>query len=115
MEFFDAINRAAIMVIPRKPFYDWLNSVESGVGTDEMANKEKDHTIYLLPDFEEQFQLEGYLKKIYQKIFRNELAAWYTEESLWPEGLTYEMFTEWFEIRISTVVYDTPDEEIEKD
>ncbi|MBN2620322.1 hypothetical protein JXB22_04450 [candidate division WOR-3 bacterium] len=48
-------------------------------------------------------------------IFKNELTAWYTDESLWPKNLTWDMFTAWFEIRISTVIYDTVDEEIEKD
>ncbi|MBN2620321.1 hypothetical protein JXB22_04445 [candidate division WOR-3 bacterium] len=47
MEFFDTINRTAIMVIPQQLFYDWLNSIEPGTGDDEMANKEKDS--YNLP------------------------------------------------------------------
>jgi len=115
MEFFDTINRTAIMVIPQQPFYDWLNSIEPGTGDDEMANKEKDHTIYLLPDFEDPSQLDTYIKEMSKTIFKNELTAWYTDKSLWPKNLTWDMFTAWFEIRISTVIYDTVDEEIEKD
>jgi hypothetical protein len=115
MEFFDTINRAAIMVIPKQPFYDWLNSIEPGTGNDEMANKEKDHTIYLITDFEDPSLLDTHIKEMFRTIFKNELAAWYTDKSLWPKNLNWDTFTAWFEIRISTVIYDTVDEEIEKD
>jgi len=115
MEFFEAINRIAIVIIPKKPFYDWLNSIEPGEGTDEEASEDKDNTVYLIPDFDEQFEIEAYLKKICQRIFKNELASWYTDESLWPENRTWDIFKEWFDIEMHTVLYDTLDDDIEKD
>jgi hypothetical protein len=115
MEFFEAISRIAIVIIPKKPFYDWLNSIEPGEGTNEKAIEDQDNRVYLIPDFDDQSEIETYLKKVYQRIFKNELASWYTDESLWPKNRTWEMFREWFDINIHTIIYDTLDEDIEKD
>jgi len=115
MEFFETINRIAIVITPKKPFYDWLNSIEPGEGIDEEASEDKDNTVYLIPNFDEQSEIDEYLKRIYQGIFENELASWYTDKSLWPAYRSREMFNQWFDVKIHTVLYDTLDENIEKD
>ena len=39
-------------------------------------------------------------------MFEWELAAWYTDETYWPESLTYRLFKEFFEIDIHSTVVD---------
>ncbi len=34
------------------------------------------------------------------------LAGWVTDEALWPRDRTFEMFREWFEVQLSSIVQD---------
>jgi hypothetical protein len=42
-----------------------------------------DPDVYLLPDFEEIDQMESWLKKNFDAIFRDQMNHWYTDEDLW--------------------------------
>ena len=39
-------------------------------------------------------------------IFREQLNGWMRDADLWPEGLTREMFLEWFDCEVSTMIWD---------
>jgi len=39
----------------------------------------------------------------------------YTDESVWPQGRTFEMFMEWFEIETHSMFVDLSDEPLEHD
>ncbi|MEW6557271.1 MAG: hypothetical protein AB1349_07950 [Elusimicrobiota bacterium] len=103
------INRSAAIIKPKKPFWDWVKSVEP----DHIINDEylEDTSVYLLPDvqhsMDEDVEFEDYIKRIYKQIFEEELNAWYTDESLWPADRTFEMFQEWFGFEFHTVLLDT--------
>ena len=34
------------------------------------------------------------------------LGGWVTDEALWPKNRTFEMFHEWFEVQMSSIVQD---------
>lgn len=38
-----------------------------------------------------------------------ELEGWYTDPELWPKQLSYELFTQWFEPELHTVLIDLGD------
>jgi len=72
------INRCVLMVMPKKPYFDWANSLQS-----KWAIIEPDDTLqpssYLLPDFEDEEDVEKFISKKFRIIFANELSvSWFS-------------------------------------
>ena len=104
------INRSALVVRPAQPFLDWAASLdESGI----IPNTDGEQTVYLLPEFDNEQGTERFLKKVYANIFENELMAWHTEESDWPQNRNYNLFQKWFTLEWHSVVEDLGDNAIE--
>lgn len=93
------INRTAIIVKPLQPFLDWCSNLYPN-DTDEI----KETRTYLIS--EEIEDVEVWLKKKFDKIFVFELESWHFNKKEWPQKRNYKMFQEWFQIDISTMVYD---------
>jgi len=106
------INRTALTLKPKQPFYDWLKNIEPDENFSESL---QDCDIYLLPEYEELKQMETWLKKHFDKLFIEQLNNWYMDETLWPQNRTLKMFKEWFEYTLSTMVWDTETKPMEKD
>jgi hypothetical protein len=106
------LNRSAVVVKPKKPFLDWVNSVDDsdGVTADDLQK-----TLYLVPDYEDPEDAEKVLKKIYDDIFCNELAGWYTDEEIWPKDRSLKMFKQWFDVEHFDLVEDVGRGPIEND
>lgn len=113
---FDTINRDVLIIFPKQPLIDWVNYIypkDKMQCPKPMENDEGD--IFLIPEFYHPDDADNYLKENYLNFFHHELNDWTTEESLWPENLTWELFEKWFHYSIQSVVMDTVDDEIEKD
>ena len=111
----ETIDRAAVIVTPKKPFYDWANSLDpqDPVSVDELDEKE---TVYLVPERDSNEQIEKLLQRsLWREIFEQELFAWHTDEHSWPENLSYAMFREWFDIKICSMVFDVEEGAISKE
>ncbi|MBK5210242.1 MAG: hypothetical protein JJE44_12195 [Flavobacteriaceae bacterium] len=102
------INRFAIVVKPLKPFADWLFNLYP---KDEYPEFMESH-IYLVND--EIDDLEAWLKKKFDRFFKFELDNWHTEKKEWPQKRTYKMFKQWFQVELSTMVFDTEEEPVSK-
>jgi hypothetical protein len=112
--FFEMVQRSAIIIRPKQPFWDWLDGIHPGFKHhDEDDDDSPD--IYLLPDFEEMKAAETWLKKNFDLLFCTMLNDWYTDESHWVPKRTFKMFKEWFDYTLHTTVYDTLEEPIEKE
>ncbi|WP_147383942.1 hypothetical protein [Maribellus luteus] len=70
--------------------------------------------VFLIPEFTHPDDAIEYLKENFIEFFEQELFDWTTDENLWPEKLTWELFETWFHYSIQSVVMDILDEEIEK-
>ena|ERR1051326_8520812 len=98
------VNRVAIVVRPKEPFFDWLRAVEpeapiDGLGSDEPG------TVYLAK-VGEIFDAERVVRRHFQAIFEAELDAWYRDPKTWPRRRSYAMFRKWFEVRLMETVFD---------
>lgn len=98
------INRSVVMVIPKQAYYNWANTVfpDDPIKTDSF----NEHNAYLLNDellFDEPKKA---LKNYWEFIFENELFGICTDDSTWPQKLTWQLFTEWFTCHFSSVVLD---------
>ena len=109
--FFDNVKRSALILKPKKPFFDWLNSIDAN---DSELTLHDESSVYLLPDFEEKLQMQNWLKKNFDELFCDQLNNWYIDDTLWVKNRTFEMFKEWFDYSMHTMIWDTLEEPIEK-
>ncbi|MCK9269840.1 MAG: hypothetical protein RBR47_12710 [Bacteroidales bacterium] len=109
--FYESINRNAIVVKPKKPVLDWVNSVypEKPVFTPGEGN------VYLIGERDSNEEIAQWLKRNFDEIFQNELNDWYTNEEVWPQKRTFKMFQEWFDYDIHSMVLDLEETEIIKE
>jgi hypothetical protein len=98
------INRTVLTIFPKQPYIDWANSFEDD--GPKMDAETKHSTAVLIPDRYDEYTYEKFLKKIYSKIFQEELAAWMDDPEAWPQDRSYKRFNEWFDIRVSDAVID---------
>jgi hypothetical protein len=108
--FFDLVHRSALSVIPKRPFIDWLKSIDD----DDYSDLFNDTDLYLIPDFEEESQIEKWLIKNYDMIFCDQMNHWYTDEDIWVKDRTFKLFKQWFDYSVFTMVWDTLEGPIKK-
>ena len=108
---YEMINRNAVLVKAKKPFYDWINYVDP-----EFPVMDDDEgTVYLIKELKTKVKIENWLKKNFDQIFTNELANYHTALSDWPQQRTYRIFKEWFSIELTSMVVDLLDSPIIKE
>lgn len=104
------INRSALIVRPKQPFLNWATGLDdSGL----IPEVEGEQTVYLIPDCEDEDDLKRHLKELFSEIFENELMAWHTDESAWPQPRSMALFRQWFHLEFHGVVEDLGDDAIE--
>jgi hypothetical protein len=93
------INRSAIIIKPLQPFIDWC----SNLYPEDLDDVKETRTYLISEDFEE---IEFWLEKKFDKLFTFELESWHQNKKEWPQKRNLKMFKEWFQIDISTMIYD---------
>lgn len=99
------IDRSAIVVIPKQPFVDWLNFIEPD-DLLTLENIQKEPAAYLIPECESEEQLQEFLEKYCITIFEEQLASWFTDDTLWPVDRGFEIFCRWFAVSFHAIVFD---------
>ena len=103
------LNRCAITIIPKAPFWEWVNQTKE-IDDAFMIERQTDSNMYLIPDYESEedirLAIENYLLENYSEIFINELEGWNMDPSGFPD-ITYNHFNEWFEVNVHTMIFDT--------
>lgn len=108
--FYDSVNRNAIIVQPKRPFFIWLNTL---FPRSPIAGKDE-RTIYLVKQKDTVEDLEKWLVQNFDKIFKNELNDWHPKEEDWPQNRTYDMFTAWFDFDVQASVLDMEDSPLKR-
>jgi hypothetical protein len=98
------VNRVAIIVDPKEPFYSWVRSIEPDAPIDLIGPEDRG-TVYLV-EVGDSFDSGEVLVEQYATIFEAELDSWYRDRRTWPRRRTYGMFREWFEVRLIDLVFD---------
>lgn len=110
--FYNSIDRSAIVVKPKKPFFDWVNSIYPD---DEPISEKEENNIYLIREMDNNEQALNWIKRNFDALFTNELNDWYTDEIKWPKKRTFKMFSNWFDIEFCSMVLDLEEFDITKD
>ena len=103
------IDRYAIVLKPKQPFYDWINALNP----DDPIDKMEEANIYLVNETDIYFQ--DWLRKKFDRFFKAELEEWHTNKKEWPQKRSFKMFREWFNVEISTMIYDFEKQPIYKE
>ena len=101
IEHIQAINRSVIIIIPREPFFTWINSLDPENPMTPQNFPER--TAYLIKSTDNQ---ESAMKKCYAIIFESELNGMWTDPNDWPKDRSYKIFKTWFEWHIGSLVLD---------
>ena len=105
------LNRSAITVWAKKPLLDWMKQLPDPVDPDTTLEKiNQDPSIYLLPEYEFDYEEEDLLEQSYDIIFEMELEGWWENEAGWPKNRDFEMFRKWFDIGFHSIIEDLVDE-----
>jgi hypothetical protein len=103
------INRSAVAIAPRPPLIDWSRRISRDP---DLTWDPEDHSLYLLPPYEDDHQAWEVLETAYGEIFENELRSWCTDEGLWPSPRSLELFQAWFSIRFYDLIDDLSREDL---
>ena len=110
-----AINRSIAIIRPKQPFVDWANQLPDAELKSSLDDFKTDCLAILIPDYDTDEEAEGYINEIYEDIFIEELYGWCTEEAWFPQDRTNEMFWEWFEVEVHSIVMDSSIDLIEEE
>jgi hypothetical protein len=106
-------NRSAIIVSPKHPFVEWANLYNESSNEDLNQRLEENH-IYLI-DWAYDEKIDQVISQCYFKIFEYVLSSWNSIKKEWPQNRSYELFREWFELRVSNDLFDLETEAIESE
>lgn len=103
----EMLNRSAVIVKPRQPYLEWARRDDAeGLAESVFETLHTEPTVYLLPEYEDPTSQQDVLEEFWPVLFEAMLEGWVTDESHWPKNRTSEMFREWFEVQMSSIVQD---------
>lgn len=103
------VNRSALVVVPKQPFLDWLQSVDPTSADLTLADLAEEPAIYLIGECESDQDFIGQLRKTYAVIFEEQLDGWWRDRAAWPRKRTFDTFCRWFDFGLHSVVFDLCD------
>lgn len=113
IESMNTINRFAIVVVPKEPFFAWARGLGGEPLLEELAPNDLS-TVYLAEASDED-EPNAVVRWHFKEIFDEQLMGWHTDEGAWPAPRTFAMFREWFDARVVDMVFDLSDGPIEHD
>ena len=108
-------NRLAVVVKPKQPFIDWLNSIPDDSFNYTLEKLSTNNISFLIPIYDHPDDIIKYIRKNCKTIFEWELWGWITAKELWPKNINWKTFNEWFDIEVNSEVFDLVSEDIEKE
>ena len=110
-----SVNRSIAIIKPKKPFLKWLTGVPDGYPELTLKEIQSDCVSILLPEYDHEEEVTGYIEVMHRDLFEMELDAWCRDRSTWPKSRNLGTFRQWFDVEIHSVVLDILGEDIEKE
>lgn len=100
------VNRSVFLLMPLEPFWHWLQSLpDMDLADTTLSDLQQDANAYLVNPCEDVDDVWAEIEARFEQIFAAELADWCEDEAQWPD-LHPDIFNEWFDIQLGTVVTD---------
>ncbi len=98
------LNRTALVVRPKQPFFDWEMSLDPEFFADETPENYGSIT-YLLPECCCDEEVEEYVREYWNLIVEATLSCVWEDRADWPQ-MDYETFRQWFSCESDWIVLD---------
>ncbi|WP_032137835.1 hypothetical protein [Kingella negevensis] len=109
------VNRSVIIVIPTELFWNWLQNLpDTDLSELTLEDLQEDANSYLIPACQNADEVWDEVESCVEEIFAAELADWCEDEAEWPD-LHPDIFREWFEIELSSIVTDLSSEPLQRE
>lgn len=109
------VNRSVIILVPLEPFWNWLNGLpDSDLSDLTLEELQEDGNSYLIPACDNADEVWDEIEGRVEEIFAAELADWCEDESQWPD-LHPDIFAQWFDVRLSSIVSDLSEEPLHRE
>ena len=103
----EILNRSAVIVKPRRPYLEWARRDDAeGLAESVFEALNAEPHVYLLPEYEDPATQQEVLQEFWPGLFEAMLEGWVTDEAYWPKNRTFEMFWEWFDVQMISLVQD---------
>jgi len=106
------IDRGLLLVFPKRPFVDWLNSVDTSGRPVTLDELWREPDAILVKEFETDDDADKLVERLGHEIFEHVLLEWEPDRAAWPATRDKETFREWFDVRCLPVVFDQVDDRI---
>ena len=100
------INRAALIVRPKQAYVDWANSIDDDEPRADLRQLREEPSIYLAKEIDDLDDVAGLVADYWERVFQEQLNSWMRDPESWLKKRTYEMFLDWFDCEVSTIVWD---------
>ncbi len=110
-----SVDRLVAIIKPRQPFLEWLESLPDWDLKMTLEKLRDDCIALLIPEFGNNKEAKGHIEAGYQVVFDMQLNSWYTDPTMWPEERSLDVFRQWFDIEIHSIVIDTLSRIIKKE
>lgn len=109
------VNRSLVVLVPQAPFWYWLSNLrEIELDGLELEDLQADPNSYLIDPIEELDEAWDLAAAQVQTLFSAELADWCEDSTVWPD-LHADIFFEWFDLRVSSIVSDLSAQPLERE
>ena len=101
-------------MLAKAPFAQWVASLEGKVSVEDgyelltLEQLREAGSVYLIDEVVEEEDFEKLLHTSWQIMLENELSAWDEYADYWPP-LSYELFTQWFDLQANLMSFDLSD------
>lgn len=111
------VNRSVAIIKPKQPMIDWLLSLPFEVDPEEvnLLALRSDCNALLIPPAEDQQDIKDFIRDNWESVFEAELADWCDDDSLWPAKRTQNLFSQWFDVEVHSVLTDVVEEPLERE
>ena len=72
----------------------------------DLRKLREEPSIYLVEDIDFLDDFAELIDKYWAWVFWEQLNGWMGDPELWPKEMTHEMFLEWFDCELSTMIWD---------
>ena len=106
------LNRAALIVRPKRRYKEWADSVATG-DDDPVFDLDAARTtpsVYLVAA-PPQLPVSDLIDEYALDVFEEQLAAWHDDEGAWPVNRSPHVFRDWFDVTVADDVVDLDPEE----
>lgn len=100
------LNRSAMTVKLTQDFVDWINDLDADSEQLSLQEVNEEATVYLIPEIEDENQLNETVEEFYLNVLENELKSWEEDESRWPEPMDMTLFERFIQLDPAVMVFD---------